>query len=386
MGGSGYASATQEPLSVSTTLGLQVEWAVQGLLDAVNFQRVVTLVQEDSEIRALVVKSAILNALSITSVGVFDWFILPLLDPGNKKWFHRHFEALYQGLWLAPLVALSLFLNLTWCSQIADRTFQIKHGRKAYSASPYSGMVAHIASSAYRVILIASYLILGFLLEYVPYIGAMLSFIYICYVNSYYCFEYLWIARGMTLSQRVKHEEERWAYYFAFGFPSAFLCLWGSSLANAAVFALVFPYLIIQAMHATPVPVNPQTPSSAGGSVLQSGPMSSQDFSQGVGGPGAVPNPLVPVRLPIFAPVIIANDALVRLLSVTGASRATKRTLGLTTLASAEEGASDLIGQSTGASIGLAPINSSKFGYASPVGNENGGSGARYRVRRTKAN
>lgn len=384
MGGSGYTSASQEPLSVSTTLGLQVEWAVQGVLDAVNFQRVLALVQEDSEIRALVVKSAILNALSITSVGVFDWLILPLLDPGNRKWFHRHFEALYQGLWLAPLVALSLFLNLTWCSQIAERTFQIKHGRKAYSASPYSGMVAHIAGSAYRVILIASYLILGFLLEYVPYVGTILSFIYICYVNSYYCFEYLWISRGMTLSQRVKHEEERWAYYFAFGFPSAFLCLWGSSLANAAVFALIFPYFIIQSMHATPVPANPHSPSSSG-SGLQSGPMSSQDFSHGVGGPGASPNPLVPVRLPIFAPVIIANDALVRLLSVTGASRATKRSLGLTTLASAEEGGSDLIGGESAASIGLSPINSGKFGYASPIGNGSGGSGARYRVRRTKA-
>ncbi|KAG8905034.1 hypothetical protein FRC01_008500 [Tulasnella sp. 417] len=110
--------------------------------------------------------------------------------------------------------------------------------------------------------------------------------------------------------------------------------------------------------------------------------MSSQDFSQGVGGPGAAPNPLVPVRLPIFAPVIIANDALVRLLSVTGASRATKRSLGLTTLASAEEGGSDLIGQSTtAASIGLSPIDTSKFGYASPIGNGSGG--ARYRVRRT---
>ncbi|KAG9046753.1 hypothetical protein FS837_003683 [Tulasnella sp. UAMH 9824] len=138
-------------------------------------------------------------------------------------------------------------------------------------------------------------------------------------------------------------------------------------------------------MHATPVPANPHSPSSAGGSAVQSGPMSSQDFSHGMGSPGAAPNPLVPVRLPIFAPVIIANDALVRLLSVTGASRATKRSLGLTTLASAEEGASDLIGQTTAASIGLAPMDTSKFGYASPVGGANGGSGARYRVSRTKA-
>lgn len=61
-------------------------------------------------------------------------------------------------------------------------------------------------------------------------------------------------------------------------------------------------------MQATPVPANPHSPSSSG-SVLQSGPMSSQDFSHGVGGPGASPNPLVPVRLPIFAPVIIVRTS-----------------------------------------------------------------------------
>lgn len=73
---------------------------------------------------------------------------------------------------------------------------------------------------------------------------------------------YSWIARGMTLSQRVKYEEERWAYYLAFGvwplglhaqpssdfpnpriagFPSAFICMWASSLGNAAIFALIYP-------------------------------------------------------------------------------------------------------------------------------------------------
>lgn len=57
-------------------------------------------------------RSAILNALSITSVVAFNFFIMPLLDPKNEKWFHRHFEALYQAIWLAPLVAVSLYLNV----------------------------------------------------------------------------------------------------------------------------------------------------------------------------------------------------------------------------------------------------------------------------------
>lgn len=67
------------------------------------------------------------------------------------------------------------------------------------------------------------------------------------------------MARGMSLSRRIRHLEERWAYYFAFGstafllrlllltfslclgLPSTAICTWGSGLANAAIFALIFP-------------------------------------------------------------------------------------------------------------------------------------------------
>jgi len=62
----------------------------------------------------------------------------------------------------------------------------------------------------------------------------------------------------MSLAKRVRHLEERWAYYFAFG-TFAFICRYlifscfstrstfigtlhvGSGLANAALFALLFP-------------------------------------------------------------------------------------------------------------------------------------------------
>ncbi|KAG8898382.1 hypothetical protein FRB99_007481 [Tulasnella sp. 403] len=190
-GSYGIGSAPSGPnvMSAGDTLAMHLHWAFQGLRDALSLETAKTLVLEDPEIQAHAVRSAILNVLSIASVAAFDILILPLLDPRNEKWFHRHFGALYQAFWLAPLVAISLYLNLFWCSRIASRTFALKHGRQAVSASPYSGMVAHIASSAYRGILIASYLILTFLFEYVPYVGTTLSFIYICWVNAYYCFE-----------------------------------------------------------------------------------------------------------------------------------------------------------------------------------------------------
>lgn len=64
----------------------------------------------------------------------------------------------------------------------------------------------------------------------------------------------------MSLSRRIRHLEERWAYYLAFGLPffllgllpltpfkyiiglpSTAICTWGTGLANAAIFALIFP-------------------------------------------------------------------------------------------------------------------------------------------------
>ena len=78
---------------------------------------------------------------------------------------------------------------------------------------------------------------------------------------------FVWIARGLSLSKRIRHLEERWAYYFAFGLfilfsgmnfildifltglPSTVLCNWGSSLANVAFFALLFPFVRIQFFH-----------------------------------------------------------------------------------------------------------------------------------------
>jgi len=90
-------------------------------------------------------------------------------------------------------------------------------------------------------------------------------------------------------------------YYFAFGLPSAVICMWGSTLANAALFALIFPSYIIMAMHAHPVPVDPYNPSSP--------PTAS-------GAPITHPSPYMPIRLRVFAPVIFLNDCIVTVLSL----------------------------------------------------------------------
>jgi len=91
-------------------------------------------------------------------------------------------------------------------------------------------------------------------------------------------------------------------YYLAFGLPSAIICMWGSTLANAALFALIFPSYIVMAMHAHPVPVDPYNPSSAA--------------SASSGASIMHPSPFVPIRLRVLAPVILLNDYIVNVLSL----------------------------------------------------------------------
>ncbi|KAI0792858.1 etoposide-induced protein 2.4-domain-containing protein [Abortiporus biennis] len=296
-------------LPFQTTALLHIKAAGHGLLDASRWDKVVTLVASDPEVRSNILKSLLLNIVSLVSIYFFDLLLHPL-SKDEQKWLHRNVGWFYQILWLLPVVGVSLYLNSTWCSLLAKRTFTLKHGSRAAAPQPstYTGILNSIATSAYRVIMVFTSVVVTFALGYLPLVGPTLGFIFLCWVDSYYCFEFIWIASGLSLSRRLRHLEERWAYYFAFGLPTAALCMLGSTLANAAIFALVFPAYIIMAMHSRPLPLDPYNPS--GEEILRH------------------PSPYLPIRIPIFHPVTFLNDWIIRILnagaSVAGGSRAPK--------------------------------------------------------------
>jgi len=198
-------------------------------------------------------------------------------------------------------MSVSLYLNSLWCSTIAQRTYLLKHGPSAQtlaldSTAKYLGILNALTNSTYRIVMIFTCLSSSFILHFIPYIGSLASFVFLCWVDAYYCFEFVWIAKGMSPVKRMRHIEERWAYYFAFGLPVTMLCSWGTSLANAACFALIFPVYIILAMHVHPVPLEPYSCDSG------------------------TTRPFMPTRLPIFAAVLWLNDKIVNILSIRSSS------------------------------------------------------------------
>lgn len=285
-------------LSVQETATLQLIAAGRGLWDASRWDRVIRLIANDAEVRANVFKSLLLNTVALSSIYFFDWLLLPLAS-GQQKWLHRNVGWFYQVLWLLPVVGASLYLNSSWCSIIAKRTFTLQHGSHAAAPPPstYTGILNSIATSAYRVVMVSTSVIISFGLRFIPLVGPSLGFAFLCWIDAYYCFEFIWIARGFSLARRLRHLEERWAYYFAFGLPTAALCMWGSTLANAALFALVFPAYIIMAMYSKPMPYDPYNPSGDDTSIRH-------------------PSPFIPIRIPVFLPVTFLNDWIIWCLSV----------------------------------------------------------------------
>jgi etoposide-induced 2.4 mRNA len=275
----------------------------------------------DVEVRTNVLKSLLLNALSLASIYTFDFLLLFIFPHGQQEqqWLHRNIGWFYNILWVLPVVGVSLYLNSTWSYIIAKRSFNLQHGSRNHhfnanapkAATTYNGLLNQIATSVYRTIMVCTSVAISFFLRMLPlpYFGTITGFLFFCWVDAYYCFEFVWIAKGMSLSRRVRHLEERWAYYLAFGMPSTLLCTWSSSLANAAIFALVFPAYIIMATHARPVPLDPYKPST---NMIRYGEDSS------INGPVIYPSPFIPVRLPVFAPVLWLNDRIIGLLNVMG--------------------------------------------------------------------
>ncbi|KAK7014995.1 etoposide-induced protein 2.4-domain-containing protein [Favolaschia claudopus] len=295
-------------LPIQDSLLLQFTYAGRGFFDAFRWTAVATAVMGDIEIRATVFKSLLLNCSTLLCL-----FVLNFVYPEQRA--RTTLSWIYQLFWMLPLLSILLYLNSSWCSVIAKRAYSTQHANRTVVQQPatYTGVLTAIATSAYRLVMVATSVGLDFALRAVPRVGPIASFVFLCWIDAFYFFEFVWIARGMSLSSRVRHLEERWAYYLAFGLPSASICIWGSPLSNAAIFALIFPLYTIMAMHAQPVPQDPY------GSFPQGSSYSGSDSIRH-------PSPFIPIRLPIFALVMWLNDLIVKAVTVGSGRNAAPRT------------------------------------------------------------
>lgn len=297
-------------LSLIQSLQRHLHWARAGWSDANRWPEALRLIASSSEIRNGVLKGLLLSGTISAVVFFFELAFFPKVlfqQPPVEAMQDVADSGSIVGnvgnvFWLYPLIGGSYLLASSWTSDIAQAAYKIRHGhvRKLTlaNASLPAGTSRRLVQESYRLFLIANYTVIYILLGRIPYMGRIFSFLFMCLVDGYYCFEQAWISRGWSLDRRMRYCEERWSYFVAFGLPSTAISFFHpSGLLNLMLFMLVFPFCTVLAMLADPQP-----------RISASGALASASNGFGVQGGSDYSNGplhrLVPSRLPVFWPTI----------------------------------------------------------------------------------
>ncbi|CCU99074.1 unnamed protein product [Malassezia sympodialis ATCC 42132] len=226
-------------------------------------------------VRASLGKSAALHA---------DWALAGLRDA--NRW-QRVFA-----------MVRSYLLASTWSTSIAEAAFLAQNIQPRAAPPVDHPWVEHVV----RFALVLNYSVACFAVQSLPWVGPLLAFVFMCFVDGYFCFEQVWVVRGWSLEKRLRFAESHWSFLLGFGVPSTAISFFHpSGLLNLMLFMLVFPICTVLAYLA-----DPQPHSSAFGAQTSMLPSTVQ------GGREQLLAWLLPARIPLFWPTVQLRRWLVR--------------------------------------------------------------------------
>eukprot|EP00055_Hartaetosiga_balthica_P010614 m.45867 g.45867 ORF g.45867 m.45867 type:complete len:334 (+) comp7238_c0_seq1:110-1111(+) len=249
----------------------------QGVYDSFQFVKVYKLLRRNPESRESVKSCVLLNGvLFIGSLAFYQFGMVPflhlileyawnskstdsVLSPESQLLLERFLGSLFNITWVFPMFFLAKILNGLYYQRVANASFESFRGASApgymdVRNKDLAGWISLMLSDAvYTVVMETVLIIETSLVGMLPY-GLYISIIFNCWVTSLYCFEYGWLNAGWSLQARVVYFEKHWAYFLGFGFPFVIATYFMSFLYSTALFSMLFPFFVIIATAATPVP------------------------------------------------------------------------------------------------------------------------------------
>lgn len=238
-----------------------------GVVDALS-PRCVTVIRSSARIRSKLRKTWLLNCgIFIGSMLMFNWAMLPLLSflfPQNSM-LTAAFQLLYSILWLYPVYVISLILNSRWYSRIAEEAMRLRaqeiaqkklnsrdrHLAKQHFQLPSRQPLLHsLAGEMYRLVFGLVYLAQSALVVKLPLVGSAAMVVWLSFISSLYCFEYVWSLLGLSQQQRLDYFAKHWFYMLGYGIPLALNTVFSPPLLRDGIFALLFPFFIVNSIWA----------------------------------------------------------------------------------------------------------------------------------------
>lgn len=249
-----------------------------GMKDALRMDRSVNLVWHDRELKTLIIKSMLINLLSLLLLSLSSLIFSPILVHPASTDMQTRTKAI--GMWYNillswPVFVVCFWVNANWGPGISKRAQVLLHptyrhqpsvwGTPSKSTQMATGYTAKLFSSATRVLLISDFTLVSRLIGAIPLIGRPCALAYMSIISSYYCFEWTFSTKNWSLDYRIEYLQARLAYMFGFGLPVTLMTSFGPPLVTMAIFALVYPFFVIQALQSSPprnatlLPLNPSS-------------------------------------------------------------------------------------------------------------------------------
>ncbi|OXH39368.1 etoposide-induced 2.4 mRNA [Cryptococcus neoformans] len=263
--------------NLTDRVGIGLRNVRHGMKDALRMDRSVNLVWNDRELKTLIIKSTLINLLSLLLLSLSSLIFSPILVHPASTDMQTRTKAI--GMWYNillswPVFVVCFWINANWGPEISKRAQVLLHPTYRHQPSVWgtpkstqmaTGYTAKFFSSAIRVLLISDFTLVSRLIGVIPLIGWLCALVYMSIISSYYCFEWTFSTKNWSLDYRIKYLQARLAYMFGFGFPVTLMTSFGPPLVAMAIFALVYPFFVIQALlsnpprNATLLPLNPSS-------------------------------------------------------------------------------------------------------------------------------
>eukprot|EP00037_Helgoeca_nana_P026342 m.297149 g.297149 ORF g.297149 m.297149 type:complete len:312 (+) comp27196_c0_seq1:647-1582(+) len=182
-----------------------------------------------------------------TSVVTSWWSIA---EPADNTAFEL--DILWTFFFSMPMFLISKILSNFFFQDIADAGYS--HTREGHrTRKKDGGAFRDLADMVYDSVLLLMLGIQIFLLSVVPIFGPFISTLFNAWLHALYCFEYTWIHKGWSFSNRIRYFEENWLYFLGFGLPVALLDFAvESKWARVALYQVIFPISMLIALSVKP--------------------------------------------------------------------------------------------------------------------------------------
>ncbi len=223
-----------------------------GIKDSLMLKNAFELVWASRMIKSLLFKTFLINGVLIVgSSFILKFFSKGRLFQSESELIQTIFSVLYHLFYLYPLYFCSLVMNSFDYMDMAAGALSLEK-KKSRNKGPSADILTRIYNEVINALFLIFFLLQGFVLSFIPYLGPILHLISQSFTYAFYCFTYKWGTDQADLYRILAFFDKHFFYFSGFGFIYAIVTRIFPGLVGSGVYAALFPVFLLLSIKARP--------------------------------------------------------------------------------------------------------------------------------------